>query len=409
MIPYLLHDNWQPSKVCYLWGLDDAAAASIIGSAVASTASAGISAATAGKTNARGSRLAHRQHEWAIQDAKMQREWALEDWNRNAEYNSPSAVIQRYKDAGLNPMAAITNGNVSSEAPTMAAPNSVAMPSAPHFINPLGDMPQIINSATNAVSALFQNRKTQAETNNIKSDTEKKIEETQRLRIANMYADQLEQGNLKFLGLNCEFTAAKTETEKENCKKVGMEIANLQQDLENKRLQCLDLGADISLKQFQLYAERMKLPVQLKRDSALALLYMQQQYSEEYLRLDKRDLLQSQTRGNNINARMQEAYFGNGQDGSFWKAHQQNINFTEKYQAYSSKNDYESNRKTGMLRTVDKVSDSIGRVVLPVNHVLQGFMTYQIGKSQQLQRSSPNPVSQPHQFNPYINESAWGF
>ena len=61
-----------------MWGLDDAATAAVI-TAMGTTASAGIQAATAGKTNARGSRLAHRQHEWAVQDAKMQRQWALED------------------------------------------------------------------------------------------------------------------------------------------------------------------------------------------------------------------------------------------------------------------------------------------------------------------------------------------
>lgn len=34
---------------------------------------------------------------------QQQRDWALEDWNRQNEYNSPAAQMQRYKEAGLSP------------------------------------------------------------------------------------------------------------------------------------------------------------------------------------------------------------------------------------------------------------------------------------------------------------------
>ncbi|UDN67550.1 DNA pilot protein [robinz microvirus RP_42] len=38
-----------------------------------------------------------------IQIAKDQNQWNLDQWNRENEYNSPSATIGRLKDAGLNP------------------------------------------------------------------------------------------------------------------------------------------------------------------------------------------------------------------------------------------------------------------------------------------------------------------
>lgn len=44
--------------------------------------------------------------------AYQQNEWNLQQWNRQNEYNSPSAQKQRYIDAGINPYFAL--GNISS-------------------------------------------------------------------------------------------------------------------------------------------------------------------------------------------------------------------------------------------------------------------------------------------------------
>ena len=40
---------------------------------------------------------------YALEMYDRQRADALADWNRQNQYNSPSAVMQRYKEAGLSP------------------------------------------------------------------------------------------------------------------------------------------------------------------------------------------------------------------------------------------------------------------------------------------------------------------
>lgn len=40
---------------------------------------------------------------WNARQAEKQRDWTLEMWNRENEYNTPSAQVQRLIDAGLNP------------------------------------------------------------------------------------------------------------------------------------------------------------------------------------------------------------------------------------------------------------------------------------------------------------------
>lgn len=47
---------------------------------------------------------AARQREWNEQMMDKQNQWSLDMWNRTNEYNSPSAQVQRLRDAGLNPL-----------------------------------------------------------------------------------------------------------------------------------------------------------------------------------------------------------------------------------------------------------------------------------------------------------------
>lgn len=51
--------------------------------------------------------------DWARESMNTQRSWALEDWNRQNEYNSPAAQMERFKAAGLNPNLIYAQTNTS--------------------------------------------------------------------------------------------------------------------------------------------------------------------------------------------------------------------------------------------------------------------------------------------------------
>lgn len=64
--------------------------------------------------------------------AKQQNDWNVEMWNKQNEYNSPSAQMQRYQEAGLNPLFASIDGgqaqqlqsaNLANQAPGTYDPN----------------------------------------------------------------------------------------------------------------------------------------------------------------------------------------------------------------------------------------------------------------------------------------------
>lgn len=75
-----------------------------------------------------------RQRKYQILDYRNQRADALADWNMQNEYNSPSAQMQRLKDAGLNPNLVYGNGTVGNSA---SAPRQTNMDSS------VGNAPQI--------------------------------------------------------------------------------------------------------------------------------------------------------------------------------------------------------------------------------------------------------------------------
>ena len=86
---------------------------------------AGIAgAATSGAFGLAGAGINYAQN---VRLQKMQNDFNLEMWNKNNEYNSPQAQMQRFKDAGLNPNLIYSQGSagLSSSPPVKNAPEGV--------------------------------------------------------------------------------------------------------------------------------------------------------------------------------------------------------------------------------------------------------------------------------------------
>lgn len=79
--------------------------------------------------------LMQEQYQLQAQENQLQREWQsaenekayqqnIEQWNRENEYNTPAAQMQRYVDAGLNPTLAIGGSSVAASSPQFQAVQS---------------------------------------------------------------------------------------------------------------------------------------------------------------------------------------------------------------------------------------------------------------------------------------------
>ena len=71
--------------------------------------------------------------QWNEQMYARQRADALADWQRQNEYNSPAAQMQRYKDAGLNPNLIYGGGPGNVSSPIRSTDTKSWTPQAPQF------------------------------------------------------------------------------------------------------------------------------------------------------------------------------------------------------------------------------------------------------------------------------------
>lgn len=108
---------------------------------------------------------AQKQRDWNEAMSAKQNAWNLEQWNRENEYNTPAAQLQRMRDAGLNPLYYGLDGNSAGASPTAAQPLGYDRASIPNMDNPM---------AFGLDSALKL-----AQVSNVQADTERKQAETQ--------------------------------------------------------------------------------------------------------------------------------------------------------------------------------------------------------------------------------------
>lgn len=120
--------------------------------------SSGINAASTAGTNA-----ASRQH--AMMMYGQQRKDALSDYNMMNEYNSPSAQMQRLKEAGLNPNLVYGNGAATQDAaPVRQSTAQSWNPTPPQF-----DLGSI---ASNSLNQYYNLQNIQAQTDNLKQQND---------------------------------------------------------------------------------------------------------------------------------------------------------------------------------------------------------------------------------------------
>ena len=119
--------------------------------------------------------------------AQTQNRWNIEQWQRENDYNSPTAQMARYRAAGLNPNLIYGQQNTSASSPTLTAGAS----SAPQDMSAIGqkrNFGQAMQEMLNVEMQKAQIEAIKAGTENTKANTEKTTEETKGLTIENMYA-----------------------------------------------------------------------------------------------------------------------------------------------------------------------------------------------------------------------------
>ena len=134
-----------------------------------------VSALVAGGTSLIGGLLGHKGQSDAnkanLQIAREQMQWNEDMWNKQNEYNTPAAQIQRMRQAGLNPALMYTQGNVGNAGEV----RGYSTPSMQNTLAPIGAGIADIGDAMMRLEMLKQQR---AQTEYMKAKAVKEVNST---------------------------------------------------------------------------------------------------------------------------------------------------------------------------------------------------------------------------------------
>lgn len=83
------------------------------------------------EANATNLQIAKENREWQSQENLLNRNWQEKMWNAENQYNTPSAMMQRYREAGLNPYLVQKDGSSAiGSAGSAGTPSMVSAPNA---------------------------------------------------------------------------------------------------------------------------------------------------------------------------------------------------------------------------------------------------------------------------------------
>lgn len=111
-----------------------------------------------GSANRTSKKIARENMQWQSKENQLNRDWQEKMWNAENQYNTPSAMMQRYKQAGLNPYLAGDGSPTIGAAGSAGTPSMVGAPNMPNIqradLSGLGA--GIASAGSNMVSTLLQ-------------------------------------------------------------------------------------------------------------------------------------------------------------------------------------------------------------------------------------------------------------
>lgn len=233
----------------------------MIGAAIAGAAALGgsILSATQGNKNINKQIAAQKEEnqknrDWNLNLAKQQNQWNIDQWNRENEYNTPSAQMARYKAAGLNPDLIYGQPNLSAASPEMTSGDGSLPTDVSNLANKrtIGDIVSQAASTrlTNAQAKLAESQadKTDAETvgQTINNDWLPKLLKGQTEINEADVKQRLADAGLK--GKQIEVAVEQIKVMQQSVKESQQKINDLQSQMENRTFQQVQAMLEYNLK-----------------------------------------------------------------------------------------------------------------------------------------------------------------
>lgn len=211
-----------------------------------------------------------------------QQAYNTEMWNKQNEYNSPSAQVQRLEEAGINPLFGITGSTASGNATSSATSGQGSASSAV----PASSLLEHLVNAKQLQALDSQIEKTNAETKQTTQETEKTSTENEILKSDAKFRDSYNKGIIELNDSQILLNNQNRDLSKSNVDKVRKEIVqidqnvkNMSQEFENLRATYNEILADTDVKRASAYLSQVQAKYVPMVQSALADMYQAQGYS----------------------------------------------------------------------------------------------------------------------------------
>lgn len=165
-----------------------------------------------------------KNREYNLMLARTQNQWNIEQWQRENDYNSPTAQMSRFRAAGLNPNLIYGQSNPAASSPTLMS-GAASSPTDMSAIGNKRNFGQAMQEVLNMEMQKAQIEAIKAGTEKTKEDTKNVIASTKALTIDNMYRAAKHEQDLQVGGMTIRLG-------KSTLKMNDQQMENLKADLE---------------------------------------------------------------------------------------------------------------------------------------------------------------------------------
>lgn len=190
-----------------------------------------------------------KNREYNLMLARTQNKWNLEQWQRENDYNSPTAQMARFRAAGLNPNLAYGQMSNGASSPTLTS-GAASSPTDMSAIGNKRNFGQAMQEMLGLEMQKAQIEAIKAGTEKTKADTDNTRETTKGLTIDNMYRAARNEQSLEIGGIQVQLgksTLRMNDQQMENLKaelpKIAAEVESINQSVaeSRRRVQQMDL------------------------------------------------------------------------------------------------------------------------------------------------------------------------
>lgn len=142
-----------------------------------------------------------KNREYNLMLARTQNQWNIEQWQRENDYNSPTAQMSRFRAAGLNPNLAYGEMSNGASSPTLTS-GAASSPTDMSAIGNKRNFGQAMQEALNLEMQKAQIEAIKAGTEKTKEDTKNVTASTEALTIDNLYRAIKHQQDIKIGDMN---------------------------------------------------------------------------------------------------------------------------------------------------------------------------------------------------------------